>query len=95
MQNEKGMSLPEFKISIIRGLPEKYTERRISPRGGKCTSVDIPQCLTNHHFPNYVPSTAGQGNAQGSVMCAHLVPSAISIQSAPYFTCQKPLRQRW
>jgi hypothetical protein len=62
MQNEKGMSLPDFQMSVIRGLFEKQ-ERRISSRGGRCSSGYIPQCLTDHHFQDYVPSTAGQETA--------------------------------
>jgi hypothetical protein len=63
MQNEKGMSLPDFQMSVIRGLLEKHKERRISSRGVRCSSGDIPQHLTVHHFPHYVPSTVGQENA--------------------------------
>jgi hypothetical protein len=36
MRNERGMSLPHFQMSVIGGLLEKYKERRISSRGGRC-----------------------------------------------------------
>jgi hypothetical protein len=78
MQNEKGMSLPDFQMSVIRGLLEKHEERRISSRGGKCLSGDIPQCVTDDHFPDYVPSTAGQQNAMRKChVCVHLLPSTL------------------
>jgi hypothetical protein len=49
MQNEKGKSLLDFQMSVIRRLPGKHEEGRISS-----------QCLTDHHFLAYVLSTAGQ-----------------------------------
>jgi hypothetical protein len=42
MQGEKGMSLPDFQMSVIRQLLEEHNERRISSRGGRCSSGDIP-----------------------------------------------------
>jgi hypothetical protein len=35
MQNEKGVLLPDFQMSVIRGLLEKSKERRISTKGGR------------------------------------------------------------
>jgi hypothetical protein len=63
MQTEKGMPLPDFQMSVIRGLLEKHKERRISSRGGRCSSGEIPQRLTDRHFPDHVPSTASRKNA--------------------------------
>jgi hypothetical protein len=56
IQNEEGMLLPGFQMSVIRGLLEKHTERRLYSGGGRCSSGDMPQCLTDHHFPDYVPT---------------------------------------
>jgi hypothetical protein len=54
MQNGEGTSLPGFKMSVIRGLLEKHTERRISSRGHRCSSGVMPRHLTDHHLPDYV-----------------------------------------
>jgi hypothetical protein len=35
MQNEKGVLLPNFQMSVIRGLLEKSKEWRISAKGGR------------------------------------------------------------
>jgi hypothetical protein len=56
MQNEKRMLLPDIQMSVIRGLLDKRKERRISSRGGRYSDGEIPECLTDHQFSDYVPS---------------------------------------
>jgi hypothetical protein len=81
MQNEKGMSLPGFQMNVIRGLLKNNEYRRISFRGGRCSSGNIPECLTDHHFPDYVSSTAGQENAISK--CHVCTSSAITLRKRP------------
>jgi hypothetical protein len=48
-QNEKGMSLSDFQMSVIRRLLEERKERRMSSRGGRCSGGEIPQRLADSH----------------------------------------------
>jgi hypothetical protein len=71
-QYEKSIPLPDFQMYIIRVLLEMSKERRISSRGGRCSSWKISQWLTDHHFPDHVPSIPCQLNAlKESCMCMY------------------------
>lgn len=70
-QYEKSMPLLDFQTDVIRRLLEMCNERRISSRGGKCSSWIIPQWLTDHHFLDYVPSIPYQLNTLKE-SCMHM-----------------------
>jgi hypothetical protein len=48
MQYEKRLLLPDFQMSIIRGLLHK--QRTLSYRDRKCFSDEISQWQIHHHF---------------------------------------------
>jgi hypothetical protein len=47
MENERSMTILDFKMSVIKELLQKHTKRTIPSRGGRCSSSKILQHVTD------------------------------------------------